>query len=588
MSSNTPYQVGSTRTSHNAAGDPNPASVGAASNTDSQVPSIGDPASGTDGSLGRRPLSDANLNSVSSPSYRRNDLPADHLLSVGAPDYSVDRHPSGTRNVGDNAHGVGNDPRVISDHARGVGVIGAGTSGASSTPGRRLNNNGGMTFHGLYAAGNDDRRRTDPTPLGVGGLQASGESARIRTIPTDSIRPTRNVETPHGRTPNNRPLPVSEPPQSSTDSQSARKRQKIDSTTATFSATPDMSPAERQKHHKEMKGRNDYAPGLQKKSTVRARLLRGNFQPQMMGMRVYKARKAQEAEAEAEANRPFEYGLVPLKLPVPPRNVDGTYGDLAPVDLGLYNIRAADEKVSKAQLFFTRELIDDFKNHVFDMMQTKGFTDHYIVTRMLETKILDMHIAPNPHDAMAIAIHKLVMEHPRAFAWVSPASTQEILPYKQAIMELKEMAAGAFSQPQGLYLNWGSMQSTTDLSACAEEHIGKYVDPDKFTFRGKVELSPEYNCITIRHIQENHLILQVKIYQASVETRHDGQGHFTYQDPDDLQRQRDRARGLAGDDFQAGPDDYYQHQPDDDNLFIPSDGRSETTFGDDVPFDDRK
>ncbi|KAI0905010.1 hypothetical protein F4823DRAFT_633332 [Ustulina deusta] len=169
-----------------------------------------------------------------------------------------------------------------------------------------------------------------------------------------------------------------------------------------------------------------------RKTSLRDRLIKGDYEPQAVGMRVYNMKKAAAAAAAAanaaqapatpaSARHPPREFLTPVEprqetttTPAPAANnlaSGNTAADNQP------NPRIAYKSTPTHQLHFPEALVLALKQNTSKWeAKEHAQSSVFVVARIVESDIADMHVFTSLRDATADALYMIVHEHPEAFA----------------------------------------------------------------------------------------------------------------------------------------------------------------------------
>ncbi|KAI1299577.1 hypothetical protein F5Y03DRAFT_248541 [Xylaria venustula] len=216
------------------------------------------------------------------------------------------------------------------------------------------------------------------------------------------------------------------------------------------------------------------------KTSLRDRLLRGDYEPPAMGMRAYNLKKAATAAANAaSAANALTLAALPRReflVPVDPgHGVDMTPSQAPSTPAN--NIPSADntsevqpnphiayKSTPRHQLYFPESLALAIKQNAIKWAaKNHNPSVVFVVTRLVGSNIADMHVFTSLREATADALHMIVHEHPEAFA-IAPDTDEhgnEIKPERSetAAAVIQEITARpAFKQVVG---NADETESTT-------------------------------------------------------------------------------------------------------------------------------
>ncbi|KAI8626574.1 hypothetical protein F5Y19DRAFT_488159 [Xylariaceae sp. FL1651] len=160
-----------------------------------------------------------------------------------------------------------------------------------------------------------------------------------------------------------------------------------------------------------------------RKTSLRDRLIKGDYEPQTVGMRAYKLSKA--ADATAAATEPG----VTANPPNPPREFltpAGPSQNTAETELATHNQtptglqpsqQVADENTPIYQIHFPEALLLALKqNEMKWTAKTHSESSVFVVVRLVDGDIMDMRVFSTLRDATSDALHMITTEHPETFA----------------------------------------------------------------------------------------------------------------------------------------------------------------------------
>ncbi|KAI0442910.1 hypothetical protein F4803DRAFT_550629 [Xylaria telfairii] len=174
--------------------------------------------------------------------------------------------------------------------------------------------------------------------------------------------------------------------------------------------------------------------------SLRERLIDGEYEPQLVGMRAYKLRKAAEAEAAAAAaaKASANSSIVAREflVPIEPQ-LNATTSNQAPnhanntanADNAVAiqpNPRIAYKSTPVHQLHFPEGLFVALKRNLIQW-EGKAHSEStvFVVSRLVHGDIVDMHIFTTLREATSDAIWMMVKEHPEAFALPATLDDEE-------------------------------------------------------------------------------------------------------------------------------------------------------------------
>ncbi|KAI0508882.1 hypothetical protein F5B22DRAFT_658798 [Xylaria bambusicola] len=168
-----------------------------------------------------------------------------------------------------------------------------------------------------------------------------------------------------------------------------------------------------------------------RKVTLRDRLIKGQYEPQMLGMRVYNMKKvataaAQVPESPADVGKPPRDFLVPAQPKHPSKSKhkisDSEKSSNGPATGSSLEDARSDPHIAYKstpihQLHFPEALILSVKQNA-SRWQTK---DHrpdlvFVVMRVVSSDVPDLHVFTGLGEATAHALHLIAYKHPEAFA----------------------------------------------------------------------------------------------------------------------------------------------------------------------------
>ncbi|KAJ8122383.1 hypothetical protein O1611_g9855 [Lasiodiplodia mahajangana] len=167
-------------------------------------------------------------------------------------------------------------------------------------------------------------------------------------------------------------------------------------------------------------------------TSLRDRLIKGVNTPQDIGMRAYKKKKEAEAAAKAAANAAPANGRNPREFLVPiaeeqdqHRNLSFAQfnGSLNSTNNNHWspihpNLRIAYKSTPIHQLHFPEGLVLALKQNRIKWARKAAHSEGlvFVVVRIVDSDIADMHVFPSLQDATVDALHLMVNDHPEAFA----------------------------------------------------------------------------------------------------------------------------------------------------------------------------
>ncbi|TGJ78365.1 hypothetical protein E0Z10_g10396 [Xylaria hypoxylon] len=169
-----------------------------------------------------------------------------------------------------------------------------------------------------------------------------------------------------------------------------------------------------------------------RKSCLRDRLIKGNTEPQPIGMRAYNIKKAAATAAAAQApaalahpRNPTRQFLVPMEprqdlamTPFqPPYNAANNIASSINTAGVQPNFHIAYTSTPIHQLHFPEALVLALKQSV-SKWEAKVHTGRcvFVALRILGSDVADMHVFPNLRHAIADTLYKVANKHPEAFA----------------------------------------------------------------------------------------------------------------------------------------------------------------------------
>ncbi|KAI1349448.1 hypothetical protein F5Y01DRAFT_327359 [Xylaria sp. FL0043] len=189
-----------------------------------------------------------------------------------------------------------------------------------------------------------------------------------------------------------------------------------------------------------------------RRTSLRDRLIKGDYEPQPIGMRAYKMKQAAAAAAAAAAagDDVVQASPAPVSARQPPREF------LVPIEPRLeaatapaysassftsgndivnvqHNPRIAYKSTPMHQLHFPEDLLLAIKQNALKWeAKEHALSSVFVVARIAENDIADMHVFTTLRDATVDALHMMAREHPEAFA-SSPGSDDDGNEIKQEI-----------------------------------------------------------------------------------------------------------------------------------------------------------
>ncbi|RYC59091.1 hypothetical protein CHU98_g7131 [Xylaria longipes] len=165
-----------------------------------------------------------------------------------------------------------------------------------------------------------------------------------------------------------------------------------------------------------------------RKTSLRERLIKGIYEPQAIGMRVYNMKKAAAAaaaaQAEADSRNPPRQFLVPIgphpnamtRHPLPNNSANTTANTDNAADIPP-NPRIAYKSTPIHQLHFPEGLALALKQNMIKW-EGKQHSENlvFVVSHLIDGDHAGMHVFSTLRDAMADAIWMMMNEHPEAFA----------------------------------------------------------------------------------------------------------------------------------------------------------------------------
>ncbi|KAI0804304.1 hypothetical protein GGR55DRAFT_681901 [Xylaria sp. FL0064] len=196
-----------------------------------------------------------------------------------------------------------------------------------------------------------------------------------------------------------------------------------------------------------------------RRTSLRDRLIKGDYEPQPIGMRAYKMKQAAAAAAAAanvaqappapvnSAGQPPREFLVPIEprqeaATAPAYSASSFTSGNDTVDVQR-NPHIAYKSTPMHQLHFPEALLLAIKQNALKWEAKKHAPSSvFVVARIAENDIADMHVFTTIRDATADALHMMAREHPEAFA-SSPGSDDDGNEIKQ---ERSEQASSVIQQ----------------------------------------------------------------------------------------------------------------------------------------------
>ncbi|KAI0429438.1 hypothetical protein F5Y09DRAFT_342641 [Xylaria sp. FL1042] len=165
-----------------------------------------------------------------------------------------------------------------------------------------------------------------------------------------------------------------------------------------------------------------------RKTSLRDRLIKGEYEPQAIGMRAYNMKKAAAANATRTLPTPVD-ARKPLSreflVPIGPRqevavtssqHVNSIMSSNNAVDVRP-NTRIAHKSTPIHQLHFPEALLLSIKQKMMKWeAKEHAPSSVFVVARIVESDIVDMHVFTTLREATADALHVMAHEHPEAFA----------------------------------------------------------------------------------------------------------------------------------------------------------------------------